>query len=110
MSTRRHFMRTSLGFLGSTAFPSSKYAVAEDSSTGLGAIPPDLPLPNSGPSTTAWIRQAVILQPWGNTQYTLLTTLGEHPRRLQEAFGFNAIVVIPTQAHNALCDFIEQPQ
>jgi hypothetical protein len=69
-----------------------------------------LPLPNSGPSRSAWIRQAVILQPWGNTQYTALTNVGDRPRRLQEEFGFNAMIVLPTQAHNALCDFNKQPQ
>ena len=110
MLTRRNFTRTGLAVLGGLAIPRPQCTPAVDLPAGLETIPPDLPLPNSGPSHTEWIRQAVILQPWGNTQYIALTSLGDRPRRLQEELGLNAIIVLPTQAHNALCDFIEQPQ
>lgn len=68
------------------------------------AIAPDLPLPVNPSSTLPWLRQAVVLQPWGATQYTALTDVGDRPRRLREEFGFNAIIVLPPAAHNAITD------
>jgi len=106
--TRRQFARTSLAFLGSQAVSRLECALAADSSLVSQTIPPDLPLPRSEPSEARWLRQAVILQPWAKTQYAALVGV-DRPRRLREEFGFNAIIVLPTEAHNALLDFLAAP-
>jgi hypothetical protein len=46
----------------------------------------------------------MVLQPWSKTEYIALTNVGDRPRRLREEFGFNALIVLPTDAHNALSD------
>lgn len=110
MFTRRHFTRGGLALLGSLALPHANHTAAADSSVTALTVPPDLPLPNSGASQIEWIRETVIVQPWADTQFKFLVNAGDRARRLQEEFGFNAMIVLPTQAHNALCDFVQQPQ
>ncbi len=104
--TRRDFAQASLAVLGSLALQPARAQAAADS---LEPIPPDLPLPSSGPSRTKWIREAIVLQPWADTQFTALTNAVERARGMKQEFGFNAIIVLPTDAHNALCDFVEKP-
>src|ERR1700722_8707938 len=63
-------------------------------------VPRDLPLPASPPSKVAWLPDANVLQPYGRSQYTALIHPGDRPERLKKEFGFNAIIVLPTDAHN----------
>ncbi|HZP80542.1 MAG TPA: alpha-amylase family protein [Chthonomonadaceae bacterium] len=67
-------------------------------------LPLDLPLPAQPPLAARWLRQAIVLQPWGETQYAALTNVGDRPRRLREEFGFNALIVLPPAAHNAITE------
>ena len=64
-------------------------------------LPPDLPLPASAPSTEAWLRTANVLQPTGHSQFVALADPGDRPQQLKRDFGFNAIIVLPPDAHNA---------
>lgn len=61
----------------------------------------DLPLPASPPSTEAWLRTATVLQPYAHSQYVALLNAGDRPEKLKRDFGFNVIVVLPTDAHNS---------
>lgn len=70
----------------------------------LEPLPPDLPLPAAPPSREPWLRWANVLQPYGRSQFTALTQVGDRPQRLSREFGFNAITVLPPDAHNVLTD------
>lgn len=72
----------------------------------LEPVPRDLPLPASPPSKAAWLAGANILQPYARSQYTALMNVGERPQRLRKEFGFNAIIVLPTESHN----FMSEPR
>ncbi len=65
------------------------------------AVPPDLPLPAAAPSDAAWLRHANVLQPDGPSQYLALVNPGARPAKARKEFGFNTIIVSPTDAHNA---------
>lgn len=65
-------------------------------------LPPDLPLPALPPLPADWLRSAVILQPWGRTEHAALAEPGDQPTRLRDEFGFNALIVLPPRAHNAI--------
>ena len=67
-------------------------------------VPRDLPIAEAPPSSEEWLDHAVTLQPWGVTEYKALTELPLLPRQLKKEFGFNAIIVLPWEAHNALTD------
>lgn len=67
-----------------------------------GPIPEDLPLPDAGPTVTTWHRGAIVLQPWGKTQHAALADVAGRPERLRDQFGFNTIIVLPPEAHNAI--------
>ena len=77
---------------------------ARQSDAAIEPIPADLPLPASPPCQAAWLREANMLQPYARSQFSALTRLGDRPRRLQREFGFNAITVLPPDAHNVLTD------
>ncbi len=70
--------------------------------TSLEPVPPDLPLPAAAPNPARWLAEANMLQPYGHSQFTMITHLGDRPRHLQSEFGFNAITIQPPDSHN--CD------
>jgi hypothetical protein len=65
-------------------------------------LPPDLPLPASSSSRATWLRKAIVLQPYGHSEFAALANAGDRPRRLNDEFGFNAIIVQPTDSHNSI--------
>jgi hypothetical protein len=65
-------------------------------------IPPDLPLLASPPNSAQWLREATILQPYGHSAYVALANPGDRPERLAKDFGFNTIIVQPTDSHNTI--------
>ena len=67
----------------------------------LEPIPPDLPLPAAPPCQALWLRGANILQPAGHSQVIDLVNAGDRARRLKTELGFNTIVVVPPERHNA---------
>jgi hypothetical protein len=72
--------------------------------SAAGGVPRELPIAEASPSTDEWLDHAVTLQPWGATEFKALTELPLLPRQLKKEFGFNAIIVLPWEAHNALTD------
>ena len=36
-------------------------------------LPPDLPLPASSPNPSPWLREAIVLQPYGHSEFTAIT-------------------------------------
>lgn len=110
MLTRRDLTGSLMAMLGSLVFRDRRLAWAKDLAADSTFVPADLPLPRSKPSSVEWIRRVVILQPWGGTQYTAMANGSDLPRQLREEFGFNALIVLPTDAHNALVDFLATPQ
>ncbi|MEP6663719.1 MAG: alpha-amylase family protein, partial [Verrucomicrobiota bacterium] len=68
------------------------------------SLPRDLPLPASPPNSATWLREANILQPYALSQFVALENPGDRPARLKQDFGFNAIIVLPTDAHNVSPD------
>lgn len=44
----------------------------------------------------------MVLQPWAKTEFDALTRVDDRPARLRDEFGFNALILLPTEAHNAL--------
>lgn len=67
-------------------------------------LPPDLPLPSLPLAGESWTRTARIVQPWGRTQWDAILRADERAPWLAEKFGFNAIIVLPPEAHNAIRD------
>ncbi len=63
--------------------------------------PPDLPLP-ALPPAGGWSLNARIVQPWGSTQTVAIRDAVKWSVRFDEDFGFNAMIVLPTHAHNAI--------
>lgn len=63
-------------------------------------LPPDLPLPASPPNEAKWLREANILQPYGISEFAALANPGLRPQLVKKDFGFNAIIVQPTDSHN----------
>ncbi|NSW54388.1 MAG: beta-galactosidase [Armatimonadetes bacterium] len=63
--------------------------------------PPDLPLP-ALPPAGGWSLNARIVQPWGSTQTVAIRDAAKWSVRFDEDFGFNAMIVLPTDAHNAI--------
>lgn len=66
------------------------------------SLPPDLPLAASPPSQESWLRTAHVLQPDRHSQFLALFNPGDRPQKLKQEFGFNAIIVLPPDAHNAI--------
>jgi len=65
-------------------------------------LPPDLPLPSLLPGGENWTRTARIVQPWGPTQWDAIARAEELAPRLAKHFGFNTIIILPPEAHNAI--------
>jgi len=63
--------------------------------------PPDLPLPASE-VRGHWTRAANILQPWGSTQTVAIREAQQWAPRFANDFGFDAIIMLPPEAHNAI--------
>lgn len=66
-------------------------------------LPPDLPLP-ALPIIGDWTWHANIIQPWGKTQTMAVREAEEWSRRFARDHGFNAIIMLPPAAHNAITD------
>jgi dienelactone hydrolase len=77
------------------------YAVIEQNAE---AIPADLPLPASPPSKEGWLKNANILQPWGPSEARDIADPWGRPQRITRELGFNTIVILPREAHNASSD------
>ncbi len=67
-------------------------------------IPPDLRLPAGPPSRDDWLPGANILQPYGHSEYAAVVNPGDRPGRVKKELGFNTIVILPPDAHNASSD------
>lgn len=63
--------------------------------------PPDPPL-SALPPAGVWSLSARIVQPWGRTQTVALREAEKWSRRFVEAFGFDTMILLPTDAHNAI--------
>lgn len=50
-----------------------------------------------------WLRSAMILQPWGVTQFELVANATRLAPLLAERFGFNTIILLPAPAHLSYC-------
>lgn len=68
----------------------------------LAPLPSDIPLPSLSANGLDWTPGAVILQPWGRTQWDAIVHASERAPWLAKAFGFNAMIVLPPAAHNAI--------
>jgi len=64
-------------------------------------LPPDLPLPTAAP-TRGWPALARIVQPWGYSQAIAVKDHAIWAARLSQEFGFNTIIMLPPNAHNAI--------
>ncbi len=63
-------------------------------------LPPDLPIPARPIVGEDWTRRANILQPWGRTQGEILKNVDERVPWLASEFGFDAVIMLPPEAHN----------
>ncbi len=68
----------------------------------LAPIPPDLPLSSLPANGTEWTKDACIIQPWGKTQWDAIVKAAERAPWLAKEFGFNTIIILPPEAHNAI--------
>jgi hypothetical protein len=104
---RRQFMGIASTIYGSLKWP--KLLQASDRQHTYHAVPGELPLLESPTSGAKWIQRAVVLQPWGPTEHTALAQGVDISSRFRKEFGFNAIIVLPTEAHNALIGSTRKP-
>jgi len=65
-------------------------------------LPPEVPLPSLAPAGESWTRTARIVQPWGRTQWDAIVHADQRAPWLARDFGFDAIIVLPPEAHNAI--------
>lgn len=65
-------------------------------------LPPEIARPALPANGLDWTPRAVILQPWGRTQWEAVVHAAERAPWLARAFGFNTIIVLPPAAHNAI--------
>ncbi len=63
--------------------------------------PPELPLP-AGEVRGQWTQAASIVQPWGRTQTLAIEAAPQWAPRFANDFGFDAIIMLPPDAHNAI--------
>jgi hypothetical protein len=99
---RRSFLSLASAFSLTMRWPG--IASADELKSTARTVPRDLPIAEAPPSSAEWLDRAVTLQPWGATEYKALTALPPLPAQLKKEFGFNAIIVLPWEAHNALTD------
>jgi len=67
----------------------------------LEPLPPDLPLPAAEPMR-GWPGLARIVQPWGYSQAIAVKAHATWAAKLSREFGFNTIIMLPPNAHNAI--------
>jgi hypothetical protein len=65
-------------------------------------LPPEVPMPSLPLAGENWTRTARIVQPWGRTQWDAIVRAHERAPWLAGKFGFNAIIILPPEAHNAI--------
>ena len=65
-------------------------------------LPPDLPLPSLPLAGEDWTRTTRIVQPWGSTQSDAVLQADRRAPRLANQFGFDSVIVLPPEAHNAI--------
>ncbi len=68
----------------------------------LAPLSPDVLLPSLPANGLDWTPGAIILQPWGNSQWDAIVHAAERAPWLAKTFGFNAMIVLPPAAHNAI--------
>lgn len=69
---------------------------------GRRSLPPDIPLAARPANGLDWTPAARILQPWGKSQWEAVVRAAGHAPRLARDFGFNAVIFLPPDAHNAI--------
>ncbi len=69
--------------------------------SGVAPLPADLPLP-AEPPAGGWLWSARVVQPWGRTQTLAIRQHDTWAKRLSREFGFNTIILLPPNAHNAI--------
>ncbi len=72
------------------------------SPSALSPLPPDIPLPAVSANGLDWTKDARIIQPWGKTQWDAIVRAAERAPWLTGEFGFNTIIILPPEAHNAI--------
>ena len=77
-------------------------ACGRELSSGLPPLAPDIPLASLPANGWDWTAGARILQPWGKSQWEAVVRAAEHAPRLARDFGFNAVIFLPPDAHNAI--------
>jgi hypothetical protein len=65
-------------------------------------LPADPPIPSLPIAGEEWTRSARILQPWNATQWEAVVNAAERAPWLAGEFGFNAVIMLPSDAHNAI--------
>ncbi len=70
--------------------------------SGPRPLPRDLPLSVLPVNGLDWTGTARILQPWGKSQWEAVVRAADHAPRLARDFGFNAVIFLPPDAHNAI--------
>ena len=65
-------------------------------------VPPDIPLPQVPVNGIEWTKDARIVQPWGKTQWDAIVRAAERAPWLAREFGFNTMIILPPDAHNAI--------
>lgn len=65
-------------------------------------LPPDPPIPSLPIAGEEWTRSARILQPWNATQWEAVVNAADRAPWLADEFGFNAVIMLPSDAHNAI--------
>jgi hypothetical protein len=82
---------------------SSPDPVARDIServAGLWPLPDDLPVAARPFQGRDWTAGAIVLQPWGASQYRLVREAATRASELAERFGFNTVALMPPAAAN----------
>ena len=64
-------------------------------------LPEPVRLPPPPPSDWTW--SATVLQPWGPTQYEMVTKASQLAGSLRSVYGFNTLILLPEPAHRSYC-------
>ena len=78
-------------------------AAADDSCFAALPAEPVGPSPISPPALADWTWSATILQPWGATQWELVSNATRLAPLLKAAYGFNTVILLPAPAHDSYC-------
>jgi hypothetical protein len=68
----------------------------------LSQLPADPSLSSLPANGLDWTKDARIVQPWGKTQWDAIVRAAERAPWLAREFGFNTIIILPPEAHNAI--------